>query len=302
MAQFSIKEAVTFSFVSYGKHFVLLLSASAIVGASLWLATVGPRYVAEKLGIEHHLIRQDSNAVGISYDEAKADPSTITQSGAEGIVGRISARPLESAALILVTAFVWALFLFLLLGCMKLGLNLVDKNSGSLGFVFQISTCQMMKFFGISLCFISLIFGVSGVARVFEMFVMGPVDFGPSSWIDLCSVIGMALVIILVLLYGLFIYLLSVYGIVDMPLQAGGDTIKKSISIVWNSYGQLVLAVLFFFLLAGTVGYSLNMLIFMNGMMGMIGYAHICFAYGILIALFFIPYFSYIYRSFVAKA
>jgi len=302
MSQFSSKNAIEFSFTAYAKEYVLLLVVSAIVGGSFWFATVAPRYVSQKLGIEHHLILQDTDIAGISYDEAKVDPLIITQRPAEGIVGRISARPLESVALILVTFFVWALFLFLLLGCMKLGLTIVDKNTASLRIFFQISARQIMKFFGISLCFISLIFGVSGVARVFEMFVMGPVGFGPSSWMNLCSVIGMALVLIVVLFYGVLIYFFSAYGIVDIPTQGVCDSIKKSSSMVGGFYGRLVLAVLLFSILAAVVEYLINMLVVMSGVAGMISYAHICFACGLVIAPFFIPYFSYIYRSLTRKA
>ena len=304
MAQFSIKEAVKFSFAAYGKHVVLLLSASALVGASLWLATVAPRYISQKLGIEHHLIRQDINAAGVPYDEAKADPSTITQQKTEGMIARISARPLESGALILVTIFAWALFLMLLLGCMKLGLSLVDKNAGSLRLMFQISARQMMRFMGAASVFgvgvlIVVAFFLLPIFTCFMMSRQGPPP------IAILLVFGLILGCTSVALFA-WILRSFFFGfcIVDKPTIGMFDALGMSSEMAHGSRWRIITALLIFTLLVLIIGYFANAFILMSGMVGVIGYAQEVtrFACVLLIAPFSISYFSYIYRSLTRKA
>ena len=304
MAQFSIKEAVKFSFAAYGKHLVLLLTASAIAGASLWFATVAPRYVSQKLGTEHYLIRQDSNAVGISYDEAKADPSTITQQGAEGIIGRIFARPLESATLILVTLFGWLLYLILMLGCMKLGLSLVDKNSGSLQLLFQISARQMMRFMGASFVLIlSLLILAAALGTMPTLCGMLCAPFfGPSLTHIIYFVLSGCVVAVV------FAWLLRSifygYCIVDKSTVGMFDALSMSREIIYGSMWRIVAALLIFAVLAGVIGYLINMVVIVSGVVGVMGEKQEVtrFACALFTTPFSIPYFSYIYRSLTRKA
>ncbi len=51
MAQFSIREALSFSFQTYRQHVVVLLVAGCLVGGSLLLWQEGPSFVAKKLGV-----------------------------------------------------------------------------------------------------------------------------------------------------------------------------------------------------------------------------------------------------------
>jgi len=300
MAQFSIKEAVKFSFVSYGRHLALLLSASAIVGGSFWFATVAPRYVSQKLGIEHHLIRQDTDIAGISYDEAKVDPSIITQRPAEGIFGRISARPLESVALILVTFFVWALFLFLLLGCMKLGLTIVDKNSGLLCLLFQISARQMMRFIGASLIFwlsLSIPVGALGMS-LFTFMMMYPPK-------PIAIMVGLVLgVCVMAVFFWSLRFIFYGYCIVDKPRIGMFDALSMSITITDGSRWRIVASLCIFAVLAWVVRYIINASLVLSGSVEVMKYGiksarFVCI---LVIMPFFIPYFSYIYRSLTRKA
>ncbi len=304
MAQFSIKEAVKFSFAVYGKHLTLLLTVSALVGASVWFATVVPRYVSQKLGIEHHLIRQDSNAAGMSYDEAKAYPLTITQEKTEGMFARISTRPLESAALILVTVFVWTLFLFLLLGCMKLGLNFVDRNSGSLTDLFAPSARQMMRFFFSSIFYCWYIIAVFKafffMRRIIDVILkkyLSDQVFLPCMYLLLSGVI-------IILMYGLTAYIFYGYCIADNSELAGWSALKLSTKITKGSLSRIVVAIVIFSILAAVVGYLINMLVIMTGVVGVMGEKQEItrFLCALLTTPFSIPYFSYIYRSLTRKA
>jgi hypothetical protein len=298
MAQFSIKESVKFSFAAYGKHCVLLLSASALVGASLWVATVAPRYVSQKLGIEHHLIRQDTTAVGISYNEAKADPSTITQQGAEGMISRIFARPQESVTLILVTVFGWGLFLMLLLGCMKLGLSLVDKTAGSLQLFLNTPFDQMMRFAAASMLIGLLVGGLFvgiGVSFVLKIFLKGIV--GSALGKLLALVLGSSLVIFLFVT--LLRYVFYGYCLVDNPALSAVGALERSRKITRSSLWALGGAALVYGLFVITLGYGVNVVLILTGIREMMGknpelIQVVC---TVLITPFTITYFSFIYRA-----
>ena len=304
MAQFSIKEAVKFSFVAYGKHCVLLLSASALVGTSLWLATVAPRYVSQKLDIEHYLIRQDINAAGISYDEAKADPSLITQCGAEGIVGRISARPVESAALILVIVLVCGLFFILMLGCMKLGLSLIDKNSGSLRLMFQISVRQIMKFVGASFVLmlnLLILAATLGTLPTLCGILCAPF-FGPS----LAHIIYFVLSVCVVAAVFVWVLRSFFYGycIVDKPTIGMFEAFGMSREITHGSMCRLITLLFIFAVLVLVVRYIIDASILLSGSVEVMKHGIDCarFVCILVIMPFFISCFSYIYRSITRKA
>ncbi len=311
MAQFSIKEAVIFSFASCGKHFVLLFTASALLGASVWFATVAPRYVSQKLGIEHHLIHQDINAVGISYDEAKADPSTITQyracgmqCRAEEMISSIFARPQESIVLIVVTFFVWAWFLILLLGCMNLGLSLVDKNAGSLIDFFAPSARQIMRFllscifyFWYTVAAFKAFFFMRRIIEAILKKYLSAEVFLPCMYLLLSGVI-------IILIHGLTAYVFYGYCIVDDSKLGGWSALKLSTKITKGSLSRIIVALLIFALFAGVVGYLINMLVILSGVVGVMGEKQEVtrFACTLLTTPFSIPYFSYIYRSLTRKA
>jgi hypothetical protein len=306
MAQFSIKEAVKFSFAAYGRHLVLLLTASALVGASVWFARVAPRSVSQKLGIEPHLIRQDTKVVGMSYDEAKADPSTITQERAEGIVSRIFARPLESGALLLVTIFAWILFLFLLLGCMKLGLSLVDKNTGSLQLLFQISARQMRCFFGASLLFglvLFILLMTAGVLLGVPMFALTLKGTSIPLFLRFGVLLLGSIVAVIVLAWALRFFFYG-YCIVDKPTIGVFNALGMSSEITCGSMWRIVAALLIFTGLVAGVEYLINMLVILSGVVGVMGEKQEVtrFACVVLITPFSIPYFSYIYRRCTQKS
>jgi hypothetical protein len=150
MAQFSLKDGIQFSFSTYGRHFILLLTASALVAGSYWLATVAPRFVAERLGV-HQVLDVDMVSMMQQPQDQATDQSTMVLQKVQEISTKISMH-LQGASkhllalVLLVFLLVWGFYLTLVLGFMKLVLTIKDKGTGSLDLLFSVSPRQVMRF------------------------------------------------------------------------------------------------------------------------------------------------------------
>jgi|GEM_PF-1729030 len=149
MAQFSIRETLNFSLSAYARHIVLLLCGSVMLAGSLWLAHMAPRMVAEKLGAHVQIDMDMSQAPAEEQTEQAAEILQKVQRVTALISGHLQAAPKHALAIaFLVWLCCWALYLFLLVGFMKLCLVLKDKDSASINLMVSASTRQVLRFVG----------------------------------------------------------------------------------------------------------------------------------------------------------
>lgn len=243
MAQFSIKSALAFSFKSYVKHIVLLVSAAAVVGISLWSCTAAPRYVARQLGVEQ--ILDPLPAVSVQPGQP-VDQQVIAQKVQEAVsqaVIKIQAAPKHFLLLLFLTfLLVWGIYLVLLLGFKKLALHIKDSNTGSLRILLQISIRQVLRFIAASLLYGA--YSIVGVA----CFIGLPVFFGMASRgffgqqvVQLLS-IGLGILLFITVIYWLVGYALYGYCIIDKPHLETLDALKMSRDMTRGSRGRLIVA------------------------------------------------------------
>ena len=141
MAQFSIREAVRFSVSSYARHIVMCLTAGVIIGASLFLAYVGPRFTAQKLGVYQMAVVEATSTMDPSLAQGTDQSKMALQKVQEittRVVTHIQNAPKHYLLLVfLVAVAVWLLYMFLVIGMAKLALALRDKDKGSLAILFE---------------------------------------------------------------------------------------------------------------------------------------------------------------------
>lgn len=141
MAQFSIREAVRFSFSAYARHIGVCLAAGVIIGASLFLAYVGPRLVAQKVGVYQMAVVETTSTMDPSLaqgtDQSKMALKRV-QEVTTRVVAHIQAAPKHFLLLVfLVAVTVWLLYMFLIIGLTKLSLAIRDTGKGSLALLFE---------------------------------------------------------------------------------------------------------------------------------------------------------------------
>ena len=141
MSHFSTKKAIEFSFSTYRKHFVLLVTASALMAASLWICSGSLERIAQQSGI--------SQALNISaIAKEQGHPATVWSIVAQVGTNLKAIQIQYYAALLLVALLCYALFFFLALGFMHLCLTLKDTGHGSLKLLFSSRFAQVKTFAG----------------------------------------------------------------------------------------------------------------------------------------------------------
>ncbi len=302
MAQFSVKEGVRFSLSAYGKHLVLLLSATALVAGSYWLATVAPRFVAEKLGV-HQVLDVNMVAMMQQPQGQATDQSTMVLQKVQEVTAKISTH-LQTAPkhllgiVLLVFLLVWGFYLMMALGLMKLALAIKDKNSGSLEILFSASLRQVMRFVGSSILLgLYAVCGLIGIAVLtipFAMLCKGLL--GDKVTMILSAILWIVLVI--TVLCWLVSYIFYGYCIADKPNLGAREALRMSRDISHGSRGRLISAILMMFTIGSIVMFITNKLV----MMGCACTAEKQSMLTTLIVMvvtypFSMPFFSYIYRS-----
>lgn len=304
MAQFLIKDAVKFSFATYRKHFTLLLMVSIIVGASLQVALMVPHYVSQQLGVKHfHLVHGDVASTGLPYEQAQADLSNIERKVSQNLFALISAYVAQTRAdylviVGLVTALVWVWYLFLLLGCMRLGLALVDTDRGSLKLLLQSSLAQVMKFLVFFLFYCAYVWTIFRFFAFLGAIVQDLVKAYCDSEVLLPVFYPVMVISIFAMLYLMVTYVFFGYCIVDNPAIGLDSTLKVSGKLIAASQGRIVCAIFLFISCAALLGYLVNVAVLVSGAAGAIGYHHeiVTMLCGLVTIPCAISYFSYIYR------
>lgn len=303
MAQFSVKEGVRFSLSAYGKHFVLLLSASVLVGASYWLATVAPRFVAEKLGV-HQVM--DVDMVSMMQQPAQGketDQSKMVMQKVQEVSTKISMH-LQSApkhlllVVLLVFLFVWGLYLMLVLGMMKLGLSIKDRDSGSLGLLFSVSARQVMRFIGASILFglytICCVIGIAVLTIPFAMLCKGLL--GDKVTILLSVILWIALIV--AMMCWLLGYVFYGYCIVDKATIGARQALRMSRDVSRGARRRIFAAVLIVMMVGGACMFIANKLMAMCGSCSIEQQRMLVTIIVLIVNYpFSVPFFSYMYRS-----
>ena len=302
MAQFSVRDGISFSLSTYGKHFVLLLSAAALVAGSYWFATVAPRFVAEKLGV-HQVLDIDMVSMMQQPQSQATDQSTMVLQKVQEVTAKISmhlqAAPKHLLALVLlVFLLVWGLYLTLVLGIMKLALTIKDKDSGSLELLFSVSPLQVMRFIGASILFgLYAMCGIIGMAVLtIPSAILCKGILGDKVTMLLALLLWIALAV--AMLFWLVGYIFYGYCIVDKPTIGAREALRMSRDISRGFRRRIVAAVIIMSLFGGIVMFVANKL-------AMLGCActpeqqKTVAALAVMVVSypFSMPFFSYIYRS-----
>ena len=304
MAQFSVKEAAKFSLSAYGKHFVLLLSAASLVAGSYWVATMAPRFVAEKLGVHQVL---DVDMVTMMQQpmqgQQETDQSRMVLQKVQEVTAKISmhlqAAPKHLLALVLlVFLLVWGVYLSLILGMMKLGLSIKDRDSGSLALLLEVSPRQVLRFVGATLLFgLYLICAVIGMAVLTIPFAMVCKGLLGDTLAMLLTA-SLWVVLAVALLCWLVGYAFYGYCIADKSNLGAREALRMSRAISQGSRRRIIAAVL----LLGALGIATlvvaNKLV-MTGCACPVEQQRMIAQLAVMVVTypFTIPFFSYIYRS-----
>lgn len=173
MAQFSIREALRFSFSTYARHMVLLVCAAAVVAATHQAFRQVPRIVAEKLGV-HREIDIDMT---VRPKDDQTDQSAMVLQKVQEVTAKISTHiqttPKHLLGIVFLTwLFLWMIYLATVLGFMKLCLTLRDKGVASLKSM-SVSLRQTMRFIGAFIIYILyVICGIIGISVLMVPFAV----------------------------------------------------------------------------------------------------------------------------------
>ncbi len=308
MAQFSVKEAAKFSLSAYGKHFVLLLSAAALVAGSYWFATVAPRFVAEKLGVHQVLDVETVTMMQQPVQGEETDQSRMVLQKVQEVTTKISMHlqtaPKHLLALVLlVFLLVWGLYLTLVLGMMKLGLSIKDKDSGSLALLLQVSPRQVLRFIGATLLFglyaLCAVIGIAVLSIPFAMVCKGLLGDGVTMFLS----VSLWIVLAVAMLCWLIGYCFYGYCIVDKANLGAREALRMSRDIAHGSRRRIIAACLLLFALGGVVMFIANKAIMMSGCACPLAQQRMIASLVIMVVTypFSIPFFSYMYRSLSTK-
>lgn len=303
MAQFSVKEGIKFSLSAYGRHFVLLVSAAVLVGASYWLATVAPRFVAEKLGV-HQVMDVDmvsmmqQPAQGQETDQSKMVLQKVQEVSTK-ISMHLQAAPKHLLAVVLlVFLFVWGLYLMLVLGMMKLGLSIKDRDSGSLALLFSVSARQVMRFIGASILFglyaICCVIGIAVLTIPFAMLCKGLL--GDKVTMLLSVILWVALVVAMVC--WLIGYVFYGYCIVDKANVGARQALRMSRDVSRGARRRIFAAVIVVGMVGAVCMFLANKVLAMCGTCSLEQQRMLATILVLIVSYpFSVPFFSYMYRS-----
>jgi hypothetical protein len=308
MAQFSVKEAAKFSLSAYGKHFVLLLSAATLVAGSYWFATVAPRFVAEKLGVHQVL---DVDVVTMMQQPAQGeetDQSRMVLQKVQEVTAKISTHLQTApkhllAVVLLVFLLVWGLYLTLVLGMMKLGLSLRDKNSGSVALLLQVSPRQVMRFIGASLLFglylICAFIGMAVLTIPFAILCKGVLG----EKVTMLLTAALWVILLVAMLCWLVGYFFYGYCIVDKANLGAREALRMSRDISHGSRRRIIAAALLLGALGAVTMFIVNKVMMISGCACSLEQQRLITSLAVMIVTwpFSIPFFSFMYRSLSSK-
>lgn len=252
MSKISIHGAVTGAFSSYLHHIMLVVSAGVLVGLVSWASMVGPRFIAQRMGI-YQEVPMAENVMTITRDDAGAQ-GMVTQ-----VVDRVSSKItvyMENTSkgmlfiLFVVMLVLWMASLFVHLGFMKLLLQLVDKNKSSLAVLLSVRDIFSSYIGG------SLLFGLYAlVIMVGSSIIFVPIFVILAKLAQLDGVAG--LVLMPLVMIGVWIYLIRYvffgYCIVDKKVGAR-DSLHMSAKVTAGQRTHVFLFLLVAVLILGLLG------------------------------------------------
>lgn len=146
MSHFSVKEAISFSFSIYRKHFVLLATASVIIASVLSGCSASLDRIARQSGL--------STALDTAALVKKQGYSGTVQSLGTETLTLLKAVPLHSyISLVMIFILGYAFFFFLMLGYLHICLALKDTEHASLKLLFVSSFSQVKRFIGAAILY-----------------------------------------------------------------------------------------------------------------------------------------------------
>jgi hypothetical protein len=167
MAKFSIRESIRYAFITYAQHFFLLTAVGMTIGFAGWAGVVGPRLLAQKLGvyrpltIKYHqperLPQANSTGMSAALQEFSRGAGTAI---AHKVVEHIKNTPLVYLLIILALWLtVWLLSIFLHLGFIQIMLDIRIHKMSSYIRLFS-GGPHFFSYLGASILFGLLIFAI----------------------------------------------------------------------------------------------------------------------------------------------
>jgi hypothetical protein len=289
VAKIAIYNAISGAFSLYCKNLLLLVSLGALAGFISWGSLVGPRHLAQKMGMsqEKVITIQDGSNVNDVINRVSFKISSY-----------MDTTDKSSLFIIFVTMVaLWLLTMFVHLGIIKVALQIIDKGTSS--FTTFLSVKQyLLTYIGSSLLFglYSLVILVGSSLVIVPMFIIIAKIAHLSAWT--------ALIVMPLVMFGVFGYLLRYvlfsYCIIDKNADAR-EALMMSATITQD---QRMALLGFFFVLFGLffVGFSLIKVAFgvhtsqatVHSMLYMIGMATVVTPLSILMI-------SRLYRQLTSK-
>lgn len=252
MSKISIHGAVTGAFSGYMHHILLVVSAGALVGLVSWVSMVGPRFIAQRMGV-YQEVPVTENMMTITRDDAGAQ-GMVTQ-----VVDRVSTKItvyMENTSkgmlfvLFVLTLVLWLANLFVHLGFMKVILQLVDKNKSALNVLWSVRDIFVSYLGG------SILFGLYAlVIMVGSSIIFVPLFVLLAKLAHLDAVAG--LILMPLVMIGVWIYLVRYvffgYCIIDKRVGAR-DSLHMSAKITAGQRMHVFFFLLVAVLLLGILG------------------------------------------------
>lgn len=265
MARFSIREALSFSFSMYGKHFVLVMCAALLVGSSHQFFKMAPRFVAEKLGA----YREIDVAMSVIPQDGQTDQSAAVLQKVQEVTAKISTHiqttPKHMLGLIFLTWLVsWIFYLGMAFGFMNLALHLKDKGTGSLALMAAVSFRQIMRFVGAFILYILyVICGIIGASILTVPFAMICKGFLGD------AITGVFAIILWIVLFGAVLVWMVSYAffgfcIADKATVGAREALRMSREVTRGSRWHLIVALMVASFVAMPVLFAIHKLVSMG--------------------------------------
>lgn len=246
MAQFSIREALRFSFSAYAKHAGELLLAACLVAAAGALMKVGPAYMGGRLGVEMGEIfsPEDLQDDSVSSSQGIVQPKTSVEKvrgAVSKVVNRLQAIPrLDLCIMIGLSLLFWFLHLFCSMGLMRLALSLTQTNRESWALFFTPGPI-LFKWIGASI--LAVIYFV--LAFIAVTAVMIPFSYILNQLIANEATVATAtlvtwLVLFLAVIAWFVGYILFGYCLLDHKATTSYDSLHMSQNLTRGSHLKLI--------------------------------------------------------------
>ncbi len=137
MTQFSIREALGFSFSTFRHHVGVLLVAGALVGLSFFLWQEGPAFVAKRVGVYMPLAPQDALNIPSGTEQSQMAITRIHEA-TQKLSMHLQTAPRHLLLLVLLATLAFlALHIFYVMALVRVALDLATKQKASFNDLFK---------------------------------------------------------------------------------------------------------------------------------------------------------------------